>query len=212
MNPRLIMIIALLVSSSAAFGEDQKAVESRISAKLQNAILVLRVPRTGRRITFDKDGKTKNDRGVRGFDDKLQVSSVHLLSGQLVIEGTRLHDVYIDRENTIESIAVRDPVEVRISTADSTNEQEITNMCRRVFLGRAEIAERFCADYSFLGRVMASHFRNEAKGKTSFVPAISEVCFPSGARGFNLEANPNEFKAPKLTKAAMEWCSPVTVI
>ena len=191
MKYRPIAILMLLLVTSA-FGEDTKALEARLSRKLQNGYLMLRVPRSGQKLRFSEDGSSKNPIGIRGFDDLVQVTSVKLAKNELVLKGPRLQNGYSVKDQTVELTRSPDAIEIHLAVNDSTSEAAIAKSYNSVFLRTEEIPRRTCTDYKYLAETMSNFHtvakeekdKKEAKRPTVPDRDSREVCLPSGAVGW----------------------------
>jgi hypothetical protein len=187
------LILLLIATATLVFGEDSKTIEARLNSKLHNAVLVLRTPLVGTKLKFGADGHSKNDVGIRGFDDKFQVSGVELRDTKLVIKGVRLHDVYDPQLKRVSLASVVEPVEVVLQLSNPNEDASISADYYKVFLPSAELEKQSCSELGYLAKMweMATKAANILDVHNSKKTIESrEVCLPSGFKGWLLGNGP----------------------
>jgi hypothetical protein len=183
-------MLILLASAVFAAAEDQKSIEERLNGKLKNGLLVLRTPRVGEKIKFDIDGQSKNAEGIRGFDDKLQVTSVQLRDNKLIVRGVRLHDMYEPRTKKVSVASVNDPIELDLLLKNSTDATSISSDYYKVFLSSTELAQRSCSEIDYLIKMFEKATKDvnvlDVRDSKPQAKDSREVCLPSGSMGWLL--------------------------
>lgn len=200
------MVVATTI---LAFGEDTKAIEGRLNAKLQNSFLMLRVPRSGKKLRFDADGSSKNPIGIRGLDELVQVNSVKVTKKELVLQGPRLQNGFSAEDKTVKLTRLLEPIEIHLALTDPTSEAAIAKTYRNVFLGSDEIPHGKCSDYKYVAEFAAKTTNSKIDAKPSRwqEQEAVEVRLPSGATAWRLGKGmtlPKAIKDPDPSYASAE--------
>jgi TonB family protein len=178
----------MLLLATSVLGEDTKAIEARLSSKLQNGYLMLRVPRSGKKLRFNADGSSKNPIGIRGLDELVQVNSVKIAKNELVLKGPRLQNGFSADEQTVKLTRLLEPIEIHLALTDATSEAAVAKTYHNVFLRNDEIPHEKCFDYKYVAEMAAKITNSKIDVKPSRWQEKEpvEVCLPSGATAWRM--------------------------
>ncbi len=143
MKRRLRAAICLLLSCPALFAQDQKTIEEQLRHTLENQLLLLRTPYSGKHLNFDSLGRILGDNQILPWTTNglLQVKKVSVSKDTLKIEGQR-GILAVNSDNTrVLPIAVPEPVYVAIQLARGPTGETVDQALRNVF-SRDNIPER----------------------------------------------------------------------
>src|SRR5579883_1898159 len=135
MKRSLRAAVFLLLTCSALFADDQTAIETQLRHTLENQVLLLRTPYSGRKLVFDSLGKLSGNNPILPWTTNglLQVKKVSVSKDTIKIDGQRIVLAVKTDNTTALPIALPEPVYVAIHLDGPLTQEGVDKTFRSVF-------------------------------------------------------------------------------